>query len=315
MIKNYLKVALRNLWRNKTFSVINIIGLATGLGCFILIALYVMDELSYDRFYKNSDRIYRISSDIRFGGAETKYPFTSDMMGQTLKKDYPQVEQYTRIYNSNGSKLVKKGTQFITETRVAHADSTFFDVFALPAIAGNTHTALHEPNTVVITETTARKYFGSVDDAMGKIIETDDNGKTLYKVTAVIKDIPSNSHFNFDFIFSMKNVNYQWGQYGSHNFHTYLLLKPGITPESFKKNFDQYTDQYVLPQVKVYLQITNMDEFQQSGNKLEYSLTPLTDIHLYSNRPFEMSPAATSNMYIFFRRWPFLFYSSPVSIS
>ena len=300
MIRNYLKVALRNLWRNKTFSLINIIGLATGLCCFILIALYVLDELSYDRFYKNSDRIYRISSDIRFGGAETKYPFTSDMMGQTLKKDYPQVEQYTRIYNSNGSKLVKKGTQFITETRVAHADSTFFDVFGLPAIAGNTHTALYEANTLVITETTARKYFGNVNNAIGKIIETDDNGKTLYKVTAVIKDIPSNSHFNFDFIFSMKNADYRWGQYLSHNFHTYLLLKPGITPAAFKKNFDQYTDQYVLPEAKAYLQITSMDEFQQSGNKLEYSLTPLTGIHLYSNRPFELSPGGNIQyVYIF----------------
>ncbi len=300
MIRSYLKVALRNLWRNKTFSLINIIGLATGLCCFILIALYVLDELSYDRFYKNSDRIYRISSDIRFGGAETRYPFTSDMMGQALKKDHPGVEQYTRIYNSNGSKLVKKGTQFITETRVAHADSTFFDVFTLPAIAGNVHTALNEPNTVVITEATARKYFGGVGNALGKTVETDDNGRTVYKVTAVIKNIPPNSHFNFDFIFCMKNVNYQWGQYLSHNFHTYLLLKPGITPEAFKKNFDQYTDRYVLPEAKEYLQVSSMNEFRQSGNKLEYSLTPLTDIHLYSNRIFELSAGGNIQyVYIF----------------
>lgn len=301
MIRNYLKVALRNLWRNKTFSLINIIGLATGLACFILISLYVLDELSYDRFNKKADRIYRISSDIRFGGAETHYPFTSDMMGQTLKKDYPEVEQYTRIYNSNGSKFVKKGTLFITEMHVAHADSTLFEVFTLPAISGNTKTALNEPNSVVITERTARKYFNTTN-ALGKIIETNDNQKTLYKVTAVIKDIPSSSHFNFDFIFSMKNVNYQWGQFLSHNFHTYLLLKEGTDYKAFaQKCFPQYMNTYVLPEAKQYMQIASMDDFKKAGNKLEYLLTPLIDIHLYSNRPFELSPGGNIQyVYIFF---------------
>ncbi len=300
MIRNYLKVAIRNLWRNKTFSLINIIGLATGIACFILIALYVVDELSYDRFNKNADRIYRINADIKFGGAETRYPFSSDMMGQTFKKDYPEVENYTRIYNSNGSKLVKKGTQFITETRVAHADSTIFNVFTLPAITGNTATALNEPNTVVLTETTAKKYFGT-SDGVGKLIETGDNGKTLYKVTAVIKDISSNAHFHFDFLFSMKNVNYTWGQYLSHNFHTYLLLKPGTDIKAFEQRaFKQYVDKYVLPEAKNVMNISSMDEFQQSGNKLAYSLTPLLDLHLYSNRPFELSAGGNIQyVYIF----------------
>ena len=108
MIRNYLKIAWRNLVKNKAFSIINITGLAIGLSCFLLIALYVLDELSYDRFYPNADRIYRINSDIRFGGADLHMPVTSDMMGELLKKDYPQVEEYTRIYNFNGDKLIKK---------------------------------------------------------------------------------------------------------------------------------------------------------------------------------------------------------------
>src|ERR1051325_3004436 len=131
MIKNYLKIALRNLARNKIFSVINIMGLAIGLSCFLLISLYVLDELSYDRFYSNADRIYRINSDIRFGGANLHMPVTSDMMGQLLKKDYPQVEQYTRLYTFNGDKLIKKGNEYINEEKVAHVDSTFFKVFQL----------------------------------------------------------------------------------------------------------------------------------------------------------------------------------------
>ena len=109
MIKNYFKIAWRNLRKNKTFSIINIAGLATGLACFLLIALYVLDELSFDRFYNNADRIYRINASIKFGGTDLEFPLSSDMMGQMLKKDYPEVEDYARIYNSNGSKLVKKG--------------------------------------------------------------------------------------------------------------------------------------------------------------------------------------------------------------
>src|SRR5450432_3243184 len=163
MIKNYLTIAWRNLQKNKIYSFINIIGLAIGLASFLLITLYIMDELSYDRYNDKADRIYRINSDIKLGGGELHMPVTSDMMGQLLIKDNPAIEQYTRIYNSNGSKLIKKNKAFITEYRVAHVDSTFFDVFTLPAIAGNTHTALNEPNSVVITESIAKKYFGSTD--------------------------------------------------------------------------------------------------------------------------------------------------------
>ncbi len=303
MFKNYLKIAFRNLAKNKAFSAINIAGLAIGIGCFVLIALYVTDELSFDRFNEKGERIFRISSDIKFGGAETRYPFTSDMMGPIFKKDFPEVEDYTRIYTSNGSKLIKKDNGFINEEKVGHADSTFFNIFTLPAIAGDTKTALDEPNTVVITETTAKKYFGTTD-AIGKIVETNDNDRTLYtlyKVTAVIKDIPSNAHFNFDFLFSMKNVNYGWGQLMSHNFHTYLLLKPGTDIKVFeKRSLDQYINKYVLPEANQVMGVSSMEDFERSGNKLRYSLTPLLDIHLYSGRPFELSPGGNIQyVYIF----------------
>src|ERR1044071_9074989 len=179
MIRNYFKIAWRNLVKNKAFSIINITGLAIGLSCFLLITLYVLDELSYDRFYPNSDRIYRINSDIRFGGADLHMPVTSDMMGELLKKDYPQVEEYTRVYTFNGDKLIKKGADYIDEQKVAHVDSTFFKVFQLPAIEGDLNTALVEPNTVVLTESAAKKYFpqdvahGSTH-VIGKTIEIKD---------------------------------------------------------------------------------------------------------------------------------------------
>ena len=288
MFRNYFTVAYRNLIKNKIYTVINIVGLATGLTCFLLIAFYVADEVSYDRYNEKADRIYRIHSQLRFGGSDLKLAVASDPMGATLKKDYPQVEEFVRLYTSNGSKLIKKGNVYIDEQNVAHADSTIFNVFTLPAISGNTKTALNEPNTVVITESAAIKYFGTTD-AVGKMVETNEKNGTLYKVTAVIRDIPHNSHFHFDFIFSMLNVEYGFGNYLSHNFYTYLLLKPGTNYKAFEKNFPTYIDKYVLPQAKQIMQIKSMDEFAKAGNKIEYSLMPLTSIHLYSDLFPELS--------------------------
>ena len=280
MFKNYLKIAFRNLWKNKGFSIINICGLAIGLATCLLITLYVTDELSYDRYNKKADRIYRVNSDIRFGGSDLHLAVNSDPMGATLKKDYPQVEEYTRVYNSEGSKLVKKGSQYINEQQIAYVDSTFFKVFTLPAISGNTETALNEPNSVVISESAAKKYFNK-PDAVGKVLEVD---KNPYKVTAVIKDVPRTSHFNFDLFLSMDNVNYGWNNFLSHNFQTYIVLRKGTDYKAFEKNFKSVIDKYVLPQAKQFMQIGSMDDFEKAGNKLIYSLMPLTDIHLHSDR-------------------------------
>ncbi|WP_336517785.1 ABC transporter permease [Pollutibacter soli] len=285
MFNNYFKIAWRNLLKNKAFSAINIIGLAIGLSCFVLIMLYVVDELSFDRFHAKADRIYRVNSEINFGGNEMKLAVTSDPMGATLKKDYPQVEQYTRLYQT-GNKTIKKGDQYIIEYGIYHADSTFFDVFSFPAIQGDTKTALNEPNTVVITEKMARKYFNS-PDAVGKTLEAD---KELYKVTAVIKDIPSNSHLKSEMIFSMDNVEYSFGNFLSHNFVTYIVLKEGTDPKAFEKNFSTIVQKYIFPQAQQFMQIGSMAEFEKAGNKLAYELMPLTKIHLYSDRIAEISP-------------------------
>lgn len=288
MLKNYWKIAWRNLQKSKAFSLINITGLAAGLACFLLIALWVSDELSYDRFHEKADRIYRVQADIRFGGSDLHLAVASDPMGKTLKADYPEVEEYTRVYNSNGSKLIRKGSQFINESRLFHADSTFFRVFTFPALQGDPANGLNEPNTVVISESGARKYFGTTD-AVGKFIETNDDEKTLYKVTAVIKDMPANSHMQADLVFSMKNVHYQEGNFLSNNHFCYIVLRPGTDPKTFEKHFAEVETKYILPQAKLYTNIKSMDEFRQQGNMLEYSLMPLTDIHLKSDRFPELS--------------------------
>lgn len=283
MLKNYIKTAWRNLWKNKSFSVINILGLSIGLACFILISLFVINELSYDRYNQKADRIFRVNSDILFGGTSFSLGESPDPMGAALKNDFPQVEQYTRIF-TNGSREIKKGNVFINEPDIANVDSTFFDVFSLPALYGDTHSALNEPNTVVVTERMAIKYFNS-PNAVGETIERDN---TPYKVTAVIKDMPDNSHFRFDFFFSMDNVRYQWGNYLSNNFYTYIVLKEGVNYKAFERKFSEVINKYILPQAKQYMDIKSMDEFEKAGNKLKYSLAPLTDIHLRSDRTDEL---------------------------
>ncbi|HMG67194.1 MAG TPA: ABC transporter permease [Chitinophagaceae bacterium] len=299
MFKTYLRIGWRNLVKNKVYTVINVLGLSIGLSCFLLIALYVMNELSYDRVYPHSDRIYRINSDLKFGGADMSMAVTSDMMGQMLKKDYPQVENYTRIYPFGGNKLFKKGSGFIEETKVANVDSSFFDLFQLPTVEGDIQHALTAPNSVVLTESMAKKYFGS-SHAVGKIIETRDATHPVYRITAVIKDFPKRSHFNFDFLFPMLDVDYHWGQFTSYNFYTYLRLKEGTGYKAFEKNFDEYINRYVLAEVRQFMNVNSMDELKKRGNRLEYSLMPVTDIHLYSHRSFELTPGGNIQyVYIF----------------
>jgi putative ABC transport system permease protein len=300
MIRNYFKIAWRNLWRNKTFSAINIFGWAIGLCCFLLITLYVTDELSYDRYNDKADRIYRINMDARMRGQDIHLAVTPDQMGQLLKQDNPQVAAYTRIFTNDGDKLVKKGTEYLTETRVANVDSSFFQVFSLPAIAGNTQTALDAPNTVVITATTARKYFGTTQ-AVGKVLEVQAQPQDIpYKVTAVIKDIPENSHFQFDMLFSMKNVDYPWGNIGNHNFYTYLLLQPGTDASIFDKKLQEYIIRYLFPDIMKRANIKSWEEFEKAGNIARYSLIPVTDIHLRSDRPEEIQPSGNIQyIYIF----------------
>lgn len=288
MLRSYLKIAWRNLLKNKTFSLINIFGLAVGLACFILIALYVVDELSYERFYPDAARTYRVHSDIRFGGTNLDLAVCSDPFGATLKKDYPEVEQFVRFYASDGRKFIKRGTETIIENRVAHVDSTYFDVFPRPILAGNPKTALNEPNTVAISESAAQKYF-KTNDALGKTLEVGINEKTQYKVTAVYADMPANSHFRFDFLFSMDNVtDYTFGNYLSHNFQTYVRLREGADPRALEAKFPDLINRYILPQAAQFMEIKSMADFEKSGNKLGYTLMPITDIHLHSDRMAEL---------------------------
>ncbi len=296
MLKNYLKIAFRNLWKRKGFSAINIIGLAIGLATCLLIMLFVLDELSYDRFNKKADRIYRVDGDIKFGGNHFILAVAPDPMGPTLKKDFPQVEQYVR-FRSNGGFVVKKGNENVQENNVVYADSTLFDIFTLPMVDGNAATALRQPNTVVITETVARKYFNT-SNAAGKTFII--NNRHNYTVTGVIKDIPSPSHFNFDFFVSMASLEEsRKNNWVSNNFNTYIVLREGADPKKLEAQFDALVEKYVGPQVKALMSI-DMNEFRKSGNYQRHLLTPLTNIHLHSNKVAELGVnSSIQYVYIF----------------
>jgi len=298
MIRNYFKVAFRNLWKNKGFTAINIIGLATGLTTCLLILFFVMDELSYDKYNTKLDRIYRIDNDIKFGGTHFILAVSPEPMGPAVKRDYPQVEQQVRMRNYGGM-LVKKGNENIMEGMVLYVDSTIFDVFTFPMIEGDPRTALVDPKCVVITETMAKKYFNTTKNVVGQRLVINDTSSL--KVTGVMKDIPRESHFRYDFFISLNGSIEPWevGNWVSNNLNTYIVLKPGTNPKKFEEKLAELNDRYIGPQAKQLLGVT-MEEFKKSGNRDEHLLFPLKKIHLYSNKTAELDAnGSIQYVYIF----------------
>ncbi|MBE7172077.1 MAG: ABC transporter permease [Williamsia sp.] len=296
MFRNYLKIAFRNLLKSKGYSAINITGLAVGLATGLVILLFVLDETNYDRYNQKADRIYRVDGDIRFGGDHYILAVAPDAMGSALLKDYPQIEQAVRFRNYGGMR-VKKGDEWIQEDRVISTDSTLFDVFTLPLIEGNARTALANPHTVVITEQVAKKYFNSTA-VLGKVLQVND--AVNYTITGVIRNIPSGSHFNFDFFLPLADASEsRENNWVSNNFNTYIVLKEGADPKALEAQLDLLAERYIGPQVKSAMNI-NMDDFKKSGNWVRYSLTPLTRIHLYSDKTAELAPnGSVQYVYIF----------------
>ncbi len=292
MFKNYLKVALRNLWKNKAFSAINIIGLATGLAVCLLIVLYVKDELSYDKYNKNADRIYRINADIYFNNTEANMAVAPDPLAPALKRDYPVVQQIARV-NYQGDILVKKDNQNVRDHQAAFVDSTFFKVFTFPMIAGNPNTALSEPNSIVIDETTAKRYFNSTD-VVGKTLYIDNT--TNCKITGVIKDMPEQSHFHFSFLRPRGKDRESWL---SNNTYTYILVQPGVSQARMQSYVDATIDNYLGKDLMIQLH-ASLKDLQGKGNHFIYHLMPLTDIHLHSDKSYEIEASGNiTYVYIF----------------
>lgn len=281
MLRNHLTIAFRNLSKNRIFSLLNIVGLATGLTVTMLIGLYVRDEWSFDRFHEKADRIFRINYDARVGGEEHPMAVSPAPMGAAFVRDYPAVEDFCR-FRQWGFITVKKGNEAIEEGDNTYVDNSFFSIFSMPLIEGDPRTALIEPNTVVISEKMAQKYFGSTTGVVGRTLRINEHSDR--RITGVMQNIPAQSHFHYDFLFSMSTIeegnNDMWL---SNNFQTYLLLRPGASAAQFPAYFKEITEKYLRPQFDRITGST-LTAFEATGDFMKYSLQNIRDIHLYSDR-------------------------------
>ncbi|WP_259068596.1 ABC transporter permease [Mucilaginibacter sp. X4EP1] len=287
MIKNFIKIAFRSLMKNKGFTFINVFGLALGLATCLLIVFYVFDEVSYDRYNVKADSVFRLNEEIKFGGVQNTYAITPPAAAAALKAEFPQVEQVARLRDRGGNK-VKKGAQNIQEDRMVYADNSIFDVFTLPVISGNTANALTAPHTVVITEDVAKKYFGTTN-VVGQVLTFNDTSP--FKITAVIKNIPQQSHFHFDFFMSMPTILEESNDNSwlGNNFNTYILLKPGADYKDLAAKLPEFMHRHAGPQMQSAIHM-DFAAFEKSGNYLRFTLIPLKNVHLQSAMLDELEP-------------------------
>jgi putative ABC transport system permease protein len=287
MLKNYFKIAFRNLWRHRVFSFINIMGLTVGMTACLLIFLYVRFELSYDNFHPKADRIYRIVTDLKTP-SETVHPDgPAWAVGPHLQFDLPEVEAFTRV-NLDNNLLVRKGDIKFIENGAVWADSAFFTIFNFPLLKGDARTALTQPFSIVVSENAAKKYFGK-QDPMGQTLLITGEGKPAI-VTGVMKDMPENTLIKGDIVLSMstitqhwaKGINDQWGNYGPY---TYVLLKPGSNAQALQNKLPAFLDKW------------NGAEMRKMQMFPTLLLEPLKDVYLKSTR--DSSKGNMMNVYIF----------------
>jgi len=294
MIKNYIKTAWRSLLKNKGFTILNVLGLSVGLATCLLIVFYVVDELSYDRYNANAASIYRVEIDAKLNGNGGLYATSEEPLLAALKGTFPEIEKSTRLIDVSGLFLspqkfyIRKGNENIQEKRVVFTESSLFDVFTLPMIDGKPAASLDAPHSAVITESTAKKYFNKVD-VVGQTLTINDT--SVFKITGVIKDIPAQSHFNYDLFLSFssrpESRSHGWGYSGLHN---YLLLKP-------RTNVARLQTEIAKLEIKNSF---SPSAWTSNGNHLKVVLKPLTDIHLRDDSQFQLAPTGSIQyVYIF----------------
>ncbi len=281
MFKNFVKITFRNLVRHKAFSAINISGLALGMACCLTISLWVMDELSYDKFNEKSDRIYKVTEIQHYTEYDYKVEVTPAPIGPELKEKYPEIVDAAR-FTYAGEMLLRYGDNAYYENGVVTADPSFFYMFTYPAIRGNAETALEDPNSLVITEEYAKKYFED-EDPIGKVIQI--NNKYDFTVGAVIKDVPDNSHLMFDVVLPWTYMkNYYWyreNAWGSNSFRTFVLLDENAVEE------------------EVEAKIIGIIKEHNTRSVTDVYLQPLLDIHLHSAFYSRSGPGDIMFVYVF----------------
>ena len=278
MFRNYLKIAIRNLLKNKVYTLINVVGLTIGIACSLIIIFYVVQETDYDTFFKNSDRIYRIAFESHHPEGTAYNAGTMLPLAPALAHNFPQVEKVSRILFEDRV-LIRANEKEFFEEAVTFADSTFFEIFSYEFVQGGATSALAKPNSVVITESMAKKYFGN-ENPMGKVIQYDNN--VNLSVSGVVKDVPINSHFTFDFVISYQVLAdpsvfpyglEQWGMTTSS--YTYILLDKSSSAESFITSVNNIVGKRIA---------------ETSNNEIVFFLQPLKNIYLNSHLSNEVRP-------------------------
>lgn len=284
MLRNYLKIAWRNLWKHRGFSFINITGVAVGLACFLLIALYVRDELRYDRFHANADRIYRLTRTFLTDGkptlllAQAAPPF-----GPLVKQDFPEAEEVVRLLDNNG--LLRYGEQTFNEENMFFAEANVFRVFSFDIVSGNPDQALVNPFSIMFSRPMAEKYFGR-ENPIGKTVRIDSQFELT--VTGVFEPLPAQSHFHPNFLLSFSTLNDPrvYGaerlrvNWSNNAFSTYVLLKPGASPANMVAAFPAFQDRHIPVENDTKASTYSLLELQK-----------LTDIHLHSHTDSELEPS------------------------
>ncbi len=293
MFKNYFKTAWRSLKKNKGFTAINILGLSVGLATCLLIVFYVVDELSYDRYNVNAGNIYRITEQVKFNGNEGSYAASEAPLMANIKSlqgiaKYARMLPTESLFISPRKYFIKKGINDIQENNIIFAEPNIFDVFTLPMIKGSPSSALTEPHSVVLTESAAKKYFNKTD-VIGQVLTLNDTG--FYKVTGVLKDIPAQSHFNYNVFVSFSSLpESKVNSWGFGGLHTYLMLKPGTNVKALQAAI-----------TKIEVANSYSPKLWSTGdNYFRVVLTPLLDIHLRPGSQYELSKSGNIQyVYIF----------------
>lgn len=296
MLQNYFKLAVRNILKHKFFSAINILGMSIGIAACLLILLYVVDELSFDRFHANADRIYQVGLQAKIGDQDVTTANTCPPMAETLVEEVPGVEAATRISNFWGTPSLKYGDKAFTEEKVFHADSNFFEFFGYKLLEGDIETALKEPNTVVLTKSIATKYFGN-ESPLGKLITV--GGHQTYTITGVAEDAPLNSHFIFKVLLSSASAEQMQRNVWLNNFlYTYFRTDEHTNVSDIASKFPDLVTKYVGPEVERFMGVS-MKDMEKSGGAYGYFTTRITDIHLRSTTRDGLEPAGNI-MYVYF---------------
>jgi putative ABC transport system permease protein len=297
MIQNIIRHSIRSFKRQRVYVIINILGLSIGIACSLLIAVYVINEAGFDNYHVKKDRIYRTILDGKIGGQEVVTTSSPPVMGPTLLKEFPEIEDFLRMTGS-GPTVIEYNNITFTEEHLIQADSSFFNFFSIPVLKGDQQNLLNAPRKVVLSESTTRKIFGD-ENPIDKTIKIG-NDSIRYTVTGVMSDIPGNTHFEANIITSfMTNRNSKNPTWMSNNLSTYLLLKPNTSPASVDKKFPGLLVKYVGPELQQYLGVS-MEDFEKQGNRYRFFLQNLRDIHLDTSVQQEFKAASDPKYLIIF---------------